>query len=438
MLRERTTEQAEPPEQLPASSHPSRLVIAYSPDPAARHRTIALKRDGGILAVGRDVDPTHAAIADTRISRLHFRIVWDGRLQRFRIGDASSTNKLYVNGQPQTSAVLTGSEVIRAGDTLFVFEETDPLAEVNAIAERAAPSNLGLLILGETGVGKGRLARQVHEQSGRKGDFIAVNCATIPEPLAAAELFGHTRSAFSGAELVRQGLFAAAHGGTLFLDEIGDLPLSLQPLLLRALEEGVVRPVGADREQRVDVRIVAATNHDLERRCGDGKFREDLFARLAGLVIRMPALRARRAEILELVSMFSARALTLSADAAEALLVWSWPHNIRELRALVSAFEVASSGPHLELAYLSRRHPKLAEPLRGRQDHAEPRPVATRTGLPEREALKGLLAEKEGNITKVAQHLGKTRAQIYRWMKALGLSQRPFAPPRESQLRSRG
>src|SRR5262249_54893904 len=157
-----------------------------------------------------------------------------------------------------------------------------------------------MLIQGETGTGKEVLAQAIHGASGRSGAFVPVNCATLPADLAAAELFGHERGAFSGANNARPGLFRAANGGTLFLEEVGDLPLPLQPTLLRALQEGRVRPVGSEREVTVDVRVVAATHVDLERAVEAGGFRSDLLGRLAHVVTTLRPLRERRREILAL------------------------------------------------------------------------------------------------------------------------------------------
>jgi DNA-binding NtrC family response regulator len=192
-----------------------------------------------------------------------------------------------------------------------------------------------VLICGETGTGKELVARALHQQSGRRGGFVPVNCGSIPRELVESELFGHERGAFTGAAARRHGLFQEADGGTLFLDEIGELPAALQPRLLRVLETGVVRPVGADREVRVDVRVLAATHVDLREAVNVGRFRRDLYYRLAAAVVATPPLRARREDIGPLARRIldeEPGACRLSEGALRALEAHSWPGNVRELR----------------------------------------------------------------------------------------------------------
>ncbi|MGH7894185.1 MAG: sigma-54-dependent transcriptional regulator, partial [Candidatus Binatia bacterium] len=209
------------------------------------------------------------------------------------------------------------------------------------LVERAAPTNASVLVTGESGTGKELIARAVHRRSRRGAEpFVAVNCAAIPETLIESELFGHVRGAFTDARGARTGLFLQAHGGTLFLDEIGDLPLALQPKLLRALQERCVRPVGADTEVPCDVRVIAATNRDLEAAVREGRFREDLFFRLAVILVPVPPLRDRGSDVLLLAQHFIARSAKeadvavrgLSPAAAERLLAHEWPGNVRELQ----------------------------------------------------------------------------------------------------------
>jgi transcriptional regulator with GAF, ATPase, and Fis domain len=199
-----------------------------------------------------------------------------------------------------------------------------------------------VMILGETGVGKELVARALHGMSGRKGVFVPVNCAAIPPELVESELFGHTGSAFTGAKQPRAGVFEAADKGTIFLDEIGDLPLTLQPKLLRVLEDGKVRPVGADREHAVQVRVVAATNRDLESAVNDGHFREDLYWRLEAHQLRLPPLRERMADLPLLVSHFVKKFnaenglnLSVPSGALDCLFQYNWPGNIRQLQSVV-------------------------------------------------------------------------------------------------------
>jgi two-component system response regulator HydG len=206
---------------------------------------------------------------------------------------------------------------------------------------RLKSSETPVLITGESGTGKELVARALHEQSRRKeGPFVALNCAAVPETLLENELFGHTRGAYTDARNERKGLFVRADGGTLLLDEIGDLPLALQPKLLRVVEEQRVRPVGGDREVTCDVRVIASTNRDLQTAMEEGRFREDLFYRINVVQIELPPLRARGADVLLLAQHFlqdaAARSgkqvVGLSEHAAQRLLAYAWPGNVRELR----------------------------------------------------------------------------------------------------------
>jgi two-component system, NtrC family, response regulator AtoC len=209
------------------------------------------------------------------------------------------------------------------------------------LVDRIAPSAASVLISGESGTGKELIARAIHTRSPRKGKpFVAINCAAMPESLLESELFGHEKGAFTDARTARQGLFLQANGGTLMLDEIGELPLSLQPKLLRALQEKRVRPVGATQEIPFDARLVAATNRDLEQAAKQGKFREDLLYRIAVIHLEVPPLRARGNDILQLAQHFVERFAAVAGKnvtgisqlAAERLLSYGWPGNVRELQ----------------------------------------------------------------------------------------------------------
>jgi two-component system response regulator HydG len=220
-----------------------------------------------------------------------------------------------------------------------IVGKSPAMRKVYELVERVAPSDASILVHGETGTGKERIARALHDASGRKGPFVAINCAALPATLLESELFGHTRGAFTDARSERRGLFLEAHGGTLFLDEIGELPLELQPKLLRALQERTVRPVGSNQEIPFDARLVTATNRDLETDVYDKRFREDLYYRIHVVRIDLPPLRARGADVLDLASYFlekfarrSGKAVaSLSPQAAEKLLAYDFPGNVREL-----------------------------------------------------------------------------------------------------------
>lgn len=214
-----------------------------------------------------------------------------------------------------------------------------PMQQLFKLMARAARNTSTVLITGESGTGKELVARSIHEMSERQGQFVPVNCAAIPVELIESELFGHTGQAFTGAKQARAGLFEAADGGTIFLDEIGELPLAMQPKLLRVLQEGTVRRVGADREREVNVRVVAATNRDLEKEVSEGRFREDLYWRLNVIHLHIPPLRERPFDIPLLVEHFlnklaegTARPpLGVSPETLAILTAYDWPGNAREL-----------------------------------------------------------------------------------------------------------
>ncbi len=232
------------------------------------------------------------------------------------------------------------------------------MKDLLALADKLAASTAPVLITGESGVGKELVARRVHRRSPRAGGpFVAVNCGAIPAELMESELFGHTRGAFSGAVQARRGRFRAADGGTLFLDEVGELPAPLQSKLLRVLQEGEVDVVGADAPVSVDVRVVAATNRDVESLVADGKLREDLYYRLNVLRLDVPALRERVADIVPLARHFldqlaPGRDLVLPDDVAAALRARPWRGNVRELRNLCERLVLLAPGDRVRLADL--------------------------------------------------------------------------------------
>jgi len=230
--------------------------------------------------------------------------------------------------------------------------ESAPMRAVFDRIERVAPSHVPVLIQGETGTGKELVARALHEGSLRRSKpFLAENCAAVPANLLESELFGHTKGSFTGAIADRAGHFVAADGGTVFLDEIGDMPLPMQSKLLRVLQEGEVRPVGSNKTQKVDVRVVAATNKDLQAMVRAKTFREDLYFRLNVVAIRLPPLRERGKDIRLLARAFAERSeaevgrkLELSAEALDALERWTWPGNVRELENVLRRAAVFARG----------------------------------------------------------------------------------------------
>jgi sigma-54 specific flagellar transcriptional regulator A len=225
--------------------------------------------------------------------------------------------------------------------------DSQPMQHVRRLAEKVAPSMATVLITGESGTGKEVVARQIHDLSGRKGPFVAVNCGAIPEHLLESELFGHERGAFTGAVSSRAGRFEQAGGGTFFLDEIGDMPPLMQVKLLRVLEERVIERVGGSKTIPVDVRLVAATHRDLQKRIDAGKFREDLYYRLSVFPIEIPPLHERADDIAPLVEEFVRRlqadhsfSLQVMPDAMQLLEQYEWPGNVRELANLIERLVV--------------------------------------------------------------------------------------------------
>jgi transcriptional regulator with PAS, ATPase and Fis domain len=282
---------------------------------------------------------------------------------------------------------------------------------------RAASTRLPVLILGETGSGKECVSRLIHQSSPRGAQpYVAFNCTALTETLLEAELFGSVRGAYTGSDRDRRGLFSVAHRGTLLLDEVGDMPPSMQAKLLRTLEEGRVRPVGAERDVPVDVRVVGATHHDLAERVRQGAFRADLFHRLAVIEIRVPPLRERLEDLPLLVESLAPRlereigrpVPPLDDAVLELLGGYDWPGNVRELHAVLArAMLRAGAGPILP------HH--LTDLCEGRM-----RTDQTAVGS-EREMIVAALARADGSVTLAAQTIGWTRQKLYRRIKALSL-----------------
>lgn len=375
------------------------------------------------VLLGRDVETHGHRLADPYVSRCHVQLDWDERMGAHRLTDMGTINGTYVNGGRIKSRCLEHGDVVRLGETLFLYQDSDTTSASDEVLSKVARREVTVLVCGETGSGKERCARALHELSQRPGPFVPLNCAALPSALILSELFGHVKGAFSGAGTPRAGLFLSANRGTLFLDEIGELPLELQATLLRTLQERRVRAVGSDREVPVDVRVVAATHVDLTSAVGERRFRADLHARLAEFTVFVPPLRARRHEILpaldsELRGQDTPKAWT--ADAAEALLLWQWPYNFRDLQALARYLSISTSSDVVTLEHLRGWRAELGAGLRDRA--ALPNVGAAKQPGP-RERLQRALVEHRGNISAVARELQKPRSQIYRWMRTYGLRQ---------------
>jgi DNA-binding NtrC family response regulator len=346
-----------------------------------------------------------------------------------RIEDVGSTNGTFINGVRIREALLTGGEVVRLGSTSLQIERTKATAaplssavsfgkvrgasremrRLYPLCDRIAQSSVAVIIEGETGTGKEVLAESLHEAGARaKGPFVVFDCTAVPSTLLESELFGHEKGAFTGAVGQRQGVFEEADRGTLFIDEIGDLDLELQPKLLRAIERSEVRRVGGNRWRRVDVRIIAATRRNLDAEVEAGRFRDDLFHRIAVARIELPPLRTRRGDVpllaREFVRQMGAAEGAVRADIIARWERLTWPGNVRELRNAVAKHlalgEQPSGGEFREVAsieaVLEAKLPFVA---------ARQRVIDTF----ERAYLERVLAEHAGNVSHAAAASGIAR-----------------------------
>jgi two-component system response regulator HydG len=297
--------------------------------------------------------------------------------------------------------------------------ESAPMRELYDLVARVAGSDASVLVTGESGTGKELVARALH-RAGRGGDgpFVAINCAALPEALLESELFGHVRGAFTDARTDRVGLLVQASGGTLLFDEIGELPATLQPKLLRALQERRVRPVGGTREEPFDARIIAATNRDLEAMVEDGSFREDLFFRINVIHIAVPPLRGRGNDVLLLAQRFlqqeAKRAgkplVGIGTEVAERLLKYDWPGNVRELHNCIERAVALARYDRITVDDLPERIRCYREPVASAGDHGPLLPLAE----VERRHILRVLEECGGNQTTAARILGLARRTLHR------------------------
>ncbi len=297
------------------------------------------------------------------------------------------------------------------------------MLDVERLVTKVAGTDSTVLLTGESGTGKGVLARQIHEQSPRAGfAFLPVNCGAIPEHLLESEFFGHTKGAFTGADRVRKGLFLQADRGTLFLDEIGELPLHMQTKLLHCIEDKEVRPLGAEQGRRVDTRIVAATNRNLQMMVAEGKFREDLYFRLSMFHVHIPPLRERRGDMPGLIDHMlgavrggaAARALGLDPEAREILATYPWPGNVRQLENVINRAYILADGDNITPADLP---PDISKPAPAGGTGML---IATQGCLRDRlrqveaELIMGALEEAGGDRRLAAESLGIGLSSLYR------------------------
>jgi DNA-binding NtrC family response regulator len=363
--------------------------------------------------------------------------------------DGRTTDALLARGNALLRTSVAGD---RAGATSGPGVSGAGMERLRNLAKKAAASNISVLILGETGVGKDVLAREIHRLSPRTGPFVALNCAGLAETLIETELFGHEKGAFTGAARAKVGLLEAGNGGTIFLDEIGEMPLSLQPRLLRAIEAREILPVGAVKHRPIDVRFLAATNRDLEAEVAKGTFRSDLFFRLNTLTLPIPPLRERTDELAALVETFIDDACresgrtppTLTAEAMHYIESYSWPGNIRELKNVIERALVLCDADEIPAQFLpldkmgagSARTQGSEDSAPGAQAESTDRVAAATGPLPnlsdpekaaERQRILDALAKHAGNQTRAAESLGMPRRTFITKLDAYGIA-RPQKP----------
>ncbi len=413
-----------------------------------------VERDVIRIGSGEDND---IRLGDTTVSRLHAEIVRgrEGTILR----DLGSTNGTFVGAVRVREVYLAPDTRFRVGKTDLIYNPADEIIEVVpsmndrfeglvgrgvamrevfGILERVAPTDLTVLVTGETGTGKELVSRALHNRSARRSrPLVVFDCGAAPETLVESELFGHERGAFTGAIAMREGLFEVAHGGTIFIDEIGELPLELQPKLLRVLEQREVRRVGATRPRHVDVRVVAATNRNLRDEVAAGRFREDLYYRLAVVELHLPALRERREDVPLLVEHLLHRAehnrgvTGLSAEVRALFDAYRWPGNVRELHNVIERALPFTDGTVVTLD-------ALPDALRAARPATVPIPrvvasvepaISSLSSLPLKDAKDALIEEFEkqylidlmerhdGNVSRAARTAGMDRKSITRLLK---------------------
>jgi transcriptional regulator with PAS, ATPase and Fis domain len=413
--------------------------------------------DEGVLRIGR-AEHCEITVGDAQLSREHARLFVGPTLE---IVDLGSSNGTCIDGRPlvpHESAPLPPGNVVTMGSTVFVVrhakgseDEDAPelppggaLERLRPVAERFAAGTIPVLVLGETGVGKDVLASMIHRLSPRVArPYVCINCGALPATLVESALFGHERGAFTGAIAANAGLLESARGGTVFLDEVAEIPLAAQATLLRVLDQGEVLRVGATRPRPIDVRFIAATNRDLEQEVERGRFRKDLYFRLAAATIAIPPLRERVAEIGPLARAFVLRTSRELArtrvprvlpEAIAALEQHDWPGNVRELRNVMErAVLLAGDGDigpaQLPQEKISERPPgRDADGERSRPTvpplHVTARVTEALARDPEAARLLAVLDACDWNQTKAAIELGVSRRTLVSRLSAYGLTRK--------------
>jgi DNA-binding NtrC family response regulator len=424
-------EEGLPPAQLRIKQGPTELLYPIDTDS---------------FTVGKA--PGNAVVVQDRfISSQHLHVT--RRESGFHVRDLNSTNGTYVGGLRLFEAEVPLNTVLRIGEVELLFERVpqgpreppfhglvgnDPaMRQLVELLQRVAPSNAIVTLLGESGTGKELVARALHEASPRAGQpFVPINCGALSPAVIESELFGHEKGAFTGADTRRRGAFEEAHGGTLFLDEVGELPLELQAKLLRVLDSGEVKPVGASRPFHVDVRVVAATHRELRAWAREGRFREDLYYRLGAMPLVLPPLRSRRSDIRGLAEHFlrlyapQGQTVKLTAAALDKLQQHPWPGNVRELRNVVCRAMLVRKGPKLDAGDLTFEEPSYRAP----QDTEGP-PLELPEGVTleqmmqrlERQLVESALRRCGYHKDRAAKVLGMARSSLFRRLREWGVGE---------------
>ncbi len=425
-----------------AGPRPTRLSVLHGPEAGLE---VAVPPVGVVVGADASAD---VVLTDQSVSRRHCSLV--PKDDGFEVTDLGSRNGTLLDGVSIQKAVVPVGAVLRVGGTLIQLVPADDavlippstqpsfgalvgsslaMRQVYAVLERASASNAPILLLGESGTGKELAARAVHEHSPRKdGPFVVFDCGASSETLIESDLFGHVKGSFTGAHVDRPGAFELAHGGTLFLDEIGDLPINLQPKLLRLLETGEVTPLGGRKPARYDVRVVAATHRDLSEEVARGGFRGDLYYRLAVVEVHLPPLRQRLEDVEELVKVLLSREGRPEPDVRgenlERLLAYHFPGNVRELRNIVTrAVALSPAGTRFSAMplLLAGTTAKKDTEWVARADRPFSEAKAELVARFERDYLKDLLIRAGNNISQAARISGIDRKHLYRLLESAGL-----------------
>jgi DNA-binding NtrC family response regulator len=440
-MKEKTTRKiwAKDAQPHPFYERRGKLVVLSGPD---KGRTLVV--EGGELTIGSR-EGNHLVLSDPTVSRRHAALVESGG--GYLLRDLNSTNGTHLDGVRVSEALLQFGRTITLGQTEMKFVPFEQRIEVYpstshsfgevygqslemrnlfGILEKVAPTDVTLVLEGETGTGKELLAKAVHVKSRRgKGPFVVLDCSAVAENLIESELFGHEKGAFTGATSSRPGVFEQARGGTLFLDEIGELGLDLQPTLLRVLEAREVKRLGGTVTVRVDARLVAATHRDLSHEVREGRFREDLFYRLSVLKLRIPPLRERKEDIplitrQVLRNLSTEYGLTTAPEVAQETLdilhSYDWPGNVRELRNVLSRTLAMGSRAMVQPRDL------LLSPDAGSTDQPMDSLIGKTLEEIESTAILQTLKAHHGNKTQTAKALGIAYSTLYEKIKRYGIS----------------